>query len=147
MTTTITIEIAEDRRTPIRRHVHVPSSDKAVNEWFDLQKDQSTSVRLLVHDEIAQHGMVDRTFRHKFGVKPTVTTIGTGSVKQPAQSAGAQPHAAPATPVVPAPWGVPMADPRDAEIARLRAEVARLENAIGPFGSFIQDLSRGDVLI
>lgn len=142
MTTSITIKITEDARTPIRRHVHVPSNDQAVNDWFDLQKDQSTSVRLLIHDEIAQHGLVDRTFRHKFGTNPTVATLGIGSVKQPAPAA-AQPTPAAA----PAPWTVPMADPRDAEIARLQAHVARLERAIGPFGPFMEDLAKGNVLI
>lgn len=143
MGATITISITEDSRTPIRRHVHVPASDQAVNDWFDAQKDQSTSVRLLIHDEIAKHGMADRVFRHKFGTNPTVTTLGTGSVAQPATSAAP----AAAAPAGPAPWNVPGVDPRDAEIARLRAKVARFENAVGAFGPFIDQVARGDVLI
>lgn len=152
MSTTITIQIDETPRVPIRRHVHIPSNDQAVQDWFDAQKDQSASVRMLIHDDIAQHGIGDRIHRAKFGTNPRVVVKGTGSVT-PAAPAPLAPAAAPAAaqpaaqPAGPVPWGVPMADPRDAEIARLRAEIDRLESAMGPFGPFLSDLANGNVLI
>ena len=141
-TTTITIQIDQTPHVPVRRHVHIPSTDQAVQDWFDTQKDHSASVRRLIHDEIATNGLVDRMHRAKFGSNPPAT----GAV--PAASAAAPaPAPAAAVPAGPAVWGVPGLDPRDAEIVRLRAEIARLEAIVEPFGPFISGLAKGDVLI
>ena len=136
-TTTITIQIDQTPHVPVRRHVHIPSTDQAVQDWFDTQKDHSASVRRLIHDEIAANGLVDRMHRAKFGSNPPAAT---GAVS-------AAPAPAAAVPAGPAVWGVPGLDPRDAEIVRLRAEVARLEAIVEPFGPFISGLAKGDVLI
>lgn len=161
--TTTTIEIDDAPRTPTRRHIHIPATDSLVRTWFDVQKDQSASVRMLIHEDIRRHGLGDRVHRAKFGTAPVVPVMGTGSVPGPtaaptpaaaqatsSSAPAAAPAAAstPAAPMTPAPsWAVPMSDPRDAEIARLQAELERLRASVGTFTPFFDDLAKGNVLL
>lgn len=169
--TTTTIEIDDAPRAPTRRHVHIPATDSLVRTWFDVQKDQSASVRMLIHEDIRRHGLGDRVHRAKFGSAPVVPVMSTGSVPRPTTTGGATapapaaaptpsstpsaaghtaPAAATAAPAAPMPapsWAVPMSDPRDAEIARLQAELERMKSSIGAFTPFFDDLAKGDVLL
>lgn len=51
------------RAEPLRRRVSVPQADVSTQQWWDAQDDPSTSVRLLIHDEIERNGYTDRVNR------------------------------------------------------------------------------------
>jgi hypothetical protein len=68
-------ETTETRGTAldiVRKRVSVPASDQVVLDWFAAQVSPSASVRLLIHEEVAQHGTVDRM--NRIGVQPPATT-------------------------------------------------------------------------
>lgn len=146
-TTTIHIEISHPPRVPIRRHVHIPETDQLTQDWFDSQKDQSASVRLLIRDDVSQHGMSDRATREKFGsavaqraAHSAASAFTAPTVPQPPQTAST---------AVPTPWAVPLLDPKDEEIARLTekleqttAELTSLRNVVGPYIEFASELER-----
>ncbi len=163
MTTTISIEITDDAHVrvnapvqpPIRRHVQVPGHDRKTNDWWEIQRNPSASVRMLIEDEIARFGMVDRVTRSKFGTAAAVAaaprpTAASVPASVPAQVPAPQaPQAVPTT----SQWTPPLIDPRDAEIERLtaeaeqlRADKARLEARMGPLNAFLAELEREETL-
>jgi hypothetical protein len=58
--TNINIRITDSRAEPVRKRVSIPQSDHATHEWWEAQDDPSTSVRLLILDEMRSNGPVDR---------------------------------------------------------------------------------------
>jgi hypothetical protein len=58
--TNINIRITDSRAEPVRKRVSIPQSDHATHEWWEAQDDPSTSVRLLILDEMRANGPVDR---------------------------------------------------------------------------------------
>lgn len=152
-TTSITIEITTPpASTPSRRHVTIPGEDQVTNDWFDIQKNQSASVRLLIADEIRRHGMVDRVTRQKFGTGLAQMAARAAQAAAPAPAATPTPVAHPtpaATTAVPTPWAVPGIDLRDAEIQRLNdllveknVELEQLRQIAGPVSAFYDALER-----
>lgn len=146
--TTITIEISTPSRSPIRRHVSIPPGDQVTQDWFDIQKNPSASVRLLIKDEIGRQGMIDRVTRERFG---TPLAQAAARSVQPAGATAVQPPSAAAA--VPTPWAAPGLDPRDAEIKRLTnlvadrdEELSRLRAPHDPtWGTFLDALEREGV--
>lgn len=158
-TTSITIEITTPDRTPVRRHVSIPPGDQLTQDWFDIQKNQSASVRLLIAEEIRRHGMVDRVTRERFGT-PLAQAAARAAQRTANRAAAAAPAAgsaftAPTVPAasaataVPTPWVVPLLDPKDAEIQRLNdliaereTELSSLRQLVDPAGAFHDALER-----
>lgn len=145
----IHIEIAAASRTPIRRHVAIPQGDQLTQDWFDIQKNQSASVRLLIADEIRKYGMVDRVARERYGTPLAQAAARAAGRTQP-QASTAQPASGPATAAqaaasVPPSWSVPLLDPREAEIQRLQSELDALRAAAGPYADFLDGLERDGV--
>lgn len=132
-TTNIHISITEkvttttEARTPTRRHVQIPEHDQISNDWFDAQKDQSASVRLLIHDDVRKHGIGDRVTREKFG---------TAAAAAAAPAATATPTATAASTAASSMLTMP--DERDEEIARLTEQLERLR----PVAAFLDELQR-----
>lgn len=128
MTITIHIDIEQKKHVPLRRHVHFPASDQITQDWFDQQSDQSAAVRLLIADEVRQHGNVDRVLREKFGTVAAQHAAGL-IVPVPVPAAPTLSPAAAAT-AGPAPWNVPGVDAKDAQIAFLTETIARRDAEI-----------------
>lgn len=105
-TTTINIRIADEAEA-VRKRVSAPQSDLLFRAWWDSQDKPSLSVRMLIHEEIATHGLTDR-----------VNRIGASAVTT---------ATAPAT----------AADSRNAELAALRQELADLKEKVGPLLPFV----------
>lgn len=63
MSTNINIRITDSRPEPVRKRVSVPQSDLATHEWWAAQDDPSTSIRMLILDEMRANGPVDRITR------------------------------------------------------------------------------------
>lgn len=157
--TSITIEITTPDRAPIRRHVSIPPGDQITQDWFDIQKNQSASVRLLIADEIRRHGMVDRVTRQRFGTgfaqRAARTVQRPAAAAAPATGSAFTAPPVPAAPVataVPTPWNVPLLDPKDAEIERLNdliaerdTELESLRQLVDPAGAFYDALAREGV--
>jgi hypothetical protein len=61
--TNINIRITDSRSEPVRKRVSIPQSDLATHEWWEAQDDPSTSVRLLILEEMRANGPVDRVTR------------------------------------------------------------------------------------
>jgi hypothetical protein len=145
--TTITIRVT-DRVEPVRKRINIPADDIGTLNWFDAQRDPSTSLRLLILEEARVHGYVDRVIR-------TGTQLRTAApAAAPAPPAGV-PTATPAGPLTavfttatqnlptvptgptavpnPAPVSVPVTDPRDNEIALLKDQLTKLRQAVSPF--------------
>lgn len=158
--TSITIEITTSDRTPIRRHVSIPPGDQVTQDWFDIQKNQSASVRLLIADEIRRHGMVDRVTRERYGT-PLAQAAARAAHRTAAQAAAApaagSAFTAPTVPAtsaaaaVPTPWTVPLLD-KDAEIQTLKdllaereTELSSLRQLVDPAGAFYDALEREGV--
>ncbi|WP_311245403.1 MULTISPECIES: hypothetical protein [unclassified Microbacterium] len=145
--TSIHIEITHPTHVPVRRHVTIPRSDQLTQDWFDSQTDQSASVRLLIRDEILEHGMGDRVTREKFGSTSAQLAARSGGSAFTAPTPATPTSAASST--APTPWSVPLLDPRDEEIARLKeqleqkgAELTSLRNLVGPYIEFASELER-----
>lgn len=146
MTTTIHIQITEEVHVPTRRHVQTPADDKIVQDWFEIQKNPSASVRMLIHDDVMAHGMGDRITRAKFG-----SAVPTQPVSPPAPTPAASPAPAQAPSAVPTAVPAPtaassmltMPDARDDEIARLNAELGRLQ----AISAFISELDREESVV
>lgn len=119
MSTQITITVEERRTSPSRRHIQIPHNDELVHRWWLAQGDPSASVRLLVHNEVAQHGVVDAVNRFSHGSTNAATLVG--------------PSAPVGTPVVPVPTTpfAPAGPPPQvlAKIAEMREELERLETS------------------
>lgn len=49
--------------SPIRHQFTVPVGDAMVNDWIALQNSSSDSLRTVIKDYIARHGMTDATFQ------------------------------------------------------------------------------------
>lgn len=122
---------------PTRRHVRIPGSDRATQTWWEMQGDPSTSVRLMILEEIKNHGLVDRVNRIYAQAQPaSVPTAMPGrptAVPNPPAQSAAPAAAGPSTlPFPSAPHAAvpgqaaPLADPRDIEIDALRAEIQLL---------------------
>lgn len=62
--TTITVSVSEPARADtLRKRVNVPSDDAVVHDWWSRQNDPSVSLRLLIHEEVGDHGLIDRVNR------------------------------------------------------------------------------------
>ncbi|MCI4659754.1 hypothetical protein [Cryobacterium zhongshanensis] len=139
-TTSISIRITESRG-PVRRRVNIPQSDVKTQDWWDAQGDVSTSLRLLVLEEVAAHGIVDRVNRTgSRRVQAAVpvqaaTPVATAHLGSPFVSAVPPIAAVPVTPVAPVAPAIP-ADPKDAVINELNARIAALQDAMSPFLTF-----------
>ncbi len=48
------------RPEPLRRRVSIPHVDTSTQQWWDCQDDPSTSIRLLIREEIERNGYVDK---------------------------------------------------------------------------------------
>jgi len=67
--TNITVQIGAPPRPEVvvRRRVSIPEIDSLAHAWFEAQVDPSTSVRMLIHEEVKANGVVDRLARHGAG--------------------------------------------------------------------------------
>lgn len=150
MTITISIDIEPPKHVPLRRHVHFSASDQVTQDWFDRQSDHSAAVRLLIADEVRQHGNVDRVLREKFGTVAAQHAAGL-IVPAPQPAPTGQSSSTAAAPAGPVPWNVPLLDPKDAEItllketiARRDAEITSLRAVVGPIAQFRDEAARLD---
>ncbi|ROR76095.1 hypothetical protein SAMN06295974_3757 [Plantibacter flavus] len=129
--TTINITVREGRVPPVRKRINIPASDITTQTWWENQVDVSTSIRLLILEEVKRHGVVDRLNRIGTDAMATHTapaaaprvTVVTGAAATPA------PAAATTTPATPA--SAPVMS-RDEELDLLRAENTILRSVIGP---------------
>ncbi len=85
----ITININETAHKPTRRHVSIPNEDLWTDEWWESQVNPSGSVRKLIQDDIARHGMSDVIYRAKYGTGSVTVAHGVAT----SQPAAARPQA------------------------------------------------------
>ncbi|WP_311245401.1 MULTISPECIES: hypothetical protein [unclassified Microbacterium] len=81
-TTTTNISIRVTQRTSeesVRRRVSIPPSDSVVLDWWDTQVDPGLSVRLLIHEEVQAHGLVDRMNRIGASAAPQTAPAATAA--------------------------------------------------------------------
>lgn len=55
------MKIVERGPKTIRYHFSAPASDVQIAEWIEAQHNFSSSIRLVIKDYIAKHGMIDAT--------------------------------------------------------------------------------------
>lgn len=90
----------------VRYHFSAPVSDTQIPEWIEKQHNFSTSIRIVLKDFIARHGMIDAScLGLSFDNADMTSSESRTTVQQPA----AEPVIAPAV-TAPAPVAVPVAE-------------------------------------
>lgn len=100
--TEVHIHINDGRPTSMRRHVQLPANAGVVHDWWAAQGNVSSSVQLLVLEEISKHGITDRLMR-----AAAPAPVATAAAPAPAAPAPAAP-ASPTTPATPSMPAVPI---------------------------------------
>lgn len=94
----------------VRYHFSAPVSDTQIPEWIEKQHNFSTSIRIVLKDFIARHGMIDASCLGLSFDNADMTSSETRTtVQQPAAAPVSEPVITPAV-TAPTPVAVPVAE-------------------------------------